>query len=466
MFKIEKFKQAVSAALWRRDLDTLPFRRSALLRILRIGYVVVRDLVGGQLTLRAMSLVYTTVLSMVPLLAVSFSVLKGFGIHNRIEPALMNFLAPLGDKGAEITQRVIGFVENVNVTVLGSLGIALLFYTVVSLIRKIEHAFNLTWHIKQLRPFWQRFSDYLIVIMIGPLLVLAALGITGTLLHGELAQRILAIEPFGSLVAIAGRLLPYLLIITAFTFVYTFVPNTRVSFGSALTGGILAGILWESTGWAFASFVIASTKYTAIYSTFATLIMFMIWLYLSWLILLIGASIAFYHQHPEYVTEYTHDLRLSNRLKETASLQIACLIGRHYYAGRPGWSVEALAQHLTMPIEPVQTVLSALEQHGLLIRTLEDPPAYLPGHPPETTLLSTLLIAVRSAGETPQLNPDTLQVDAVVASLRDAMDRAQAGALAGRTWKDLATDEAPDSSAAGDGRDHPGGRLDNIRPGR
>ena len=111
-----------------------------------------------MLTLQAMSLVYTTLLSLVPLIAVSFSVLKGFGVHNQVEPMLSSVLAPLGDKGAEITSKIIEFVENTKAGVLGSLGLVLLFYTVVSLIQKIERSFNFTWRISKPRPFAQRFS--------------------------------------------------------------------------------------------------------------------------------------------------------------------------------------------------------------------------------------------------------------------------------------------------------------------
>ena len=262
--------------VWKADIDALPPLRGRAVTTLRVIYVVVRDLADGQLTLRAMSLVYTTLLSMVPLLAVSFSVLKAFGVHNQIEPMLLNLLAPLGDKGVEITTRIIGFVDNMKAGLLGSLGLAFLIYTVISLLQKIERTFNFTWHVTQNRPFAQRFSDYLSVVLIGPVLVFSAIGITASVLSMDVVQKLAAIEPFGNLIELGSRLVPYLLIIAAFAFIYIFIPNTKVRAGSALVGGLVAGILWETTGWVFASFIVTSTKYTAIYSTFATLIMNMI----------------------------------------------------------------------------------------------------------------------------------------------------------------------------------------------
>ena len=138
--------------LWGEDLGAVSSLRRKLLLALRTVYAVLRDLGEGQLTLRAMSLVYTTLLSVAPLLALSFSVLKGFGVQNQVRPALLGLLAPLGEKGVEITDQVIGFVNNIKVGVLGALGLGLLIYTVITLLQKIEHAFNFVWRVKSGRP--------------------------------------------------------------------------------------------------------------------------------------------------------------------------------------------------------------------------------------------------------------------------------------------------------------------------
>ena len=297
---IESYLKAAKTFVWETDSKTMPRYQRLFIEALRITHCTIRDFLDGMLTLQAMSLVYTTLLSLVPLIAVSFSVLKGFGVHNQVEPMLFNLLAPLGDKGIEITQRIIEFVENTRAGVLGSLGLALLFYTVVSLIQKIERSFNYTWRVTEHRPFAQRFSDYLSVVLLGPLLIFSALGVTASVMHSEAMQLLMSYETIGWLVQIVTRLVPYLLVIAAFTLVYIFVPNTRVKVKSALAGAVVAGVLWETIGWAFASFVVTSAKYTAIYSAFATLIFFMIWLYLCWMILLIGASIAFYVQNPTF----------------------------------------------------------------------------------------------------------------------------------------------------------------------
>ena len=450
MISTAEMKERAARAVWDVDPRGLPRWRAVLTRAARMVYAVGRDLTTGQLTLQAMSLVYTTLLSLVPLLAVSFSVLKGFGVHNQMEPILLNLLQPLGQKGVEITERVIGFVENVRVGVLGSLGLALLLFTVVSLIQKVERAFNHTWRVRTLRPLTQRFSDYLSVILIGPVLVFSALGATASITGTPLVQQLSAIEPFGTLIETLAKLVPYLLIIAAFTFVYTFVPNTRVRLGSALLGAAVAGVLWQTVGWGFAFFVVSSTKYQAIYSSFAILILFMIWLYLAWLILLVGASIAFYHQHPEYLISRRQDMRMSNRLKERVALLAMHYIGERHYRGERPWTMDALARRMGVPTEVVETVLLALEERRVLLRTDDDEIAYVPARALETLRVSHFLRIVRTAEEDAYLNLERLSTDPAVESLLRDVEGAVDAALEDRTLRELVRD-----AQAGPGGDTP-----------
>ena len=430
--------KAIRKNLWEVQLSSLPWWKAWLTRVFRMAYVVVRDLVEGQLTLRAMSLVYTTLLSLVPLLAVSFSILKGFGVHNQIEPLLLNFLKPMGERGIELSSRIIGFVDSVKAGVLGSVGLGLLIYTVISLIQKIELACNDTWHISRTRPLSQKFSNYLSVILIGPLLVFTALGITASVMSTAVVQKLVAIKAFGSILELVTRLAPYLLVSAAFTFIYILVPNTRVRFRSALTGGLVAGILWEASGWGFASFVVTSARYTAIYSGFAILIMFMIWLYLSWLIVLLGASVAYYHQHPESVTVHRRELRLSGRMQEKLSLLIMTLVGKSFYESRPGLTLEDLAQRFGVPMGALEPILKALEEYGLLTRTGHEPPTYVPARPLDTTGLKDVLDAVRGANEMVELDLQGELEELAVDQLVDHLDQTVERALRGSTVKELA----------------------------
>ncbi len=445
MSKLPQFAEVpsrIQRLLEQADPGALPRWKTALLSGLRIGYGVLRDLGGDQLTLRAMSLVYTTLLSLVPLLAISFSVLKGFGVHNQIEPFLLNLLAPLGERAGEITERIVEFVDNTRVGVLGFVGFALLFYTVVSLIQKIERAFNHVWHVGEERSFLQRFRDYLSVVVIGPVLIFSSLGIMASLTAAPVVERLAAIEPLGWIIEVIGRLIPTLMVIAAFTFIYIFVPNTRVQTRSALLGGAVAGVLWNGLGWLFAAFVATSAKYTAIYSGFATPIVFMIWLYLGWLVLLTGASIAFYHQNPEYVLGKDGGAVVGNRLRERIALLAMAAIGRNFYAGGPAIEAATLAERLRIPMQALAPVLDAMRRAGLLQTTDDEPPRLIPAVPPEATPLASILKAVRgeSHGRSgPAVEP---AANAAVEGIVDRLERAIEGSLEDATWKDLALREA------------------------
>ena len=321
--------------------------------------------------------------------------------------------------------------------VLGSLGLIFLLYTVVSLTQKVESSFNFVWQVDQLRGLAQRFSSYLSVILIGPVLVFTALGVTATMMNYSLVQQLMTVEPFGDLILLTTKLVPYLLVIAAFVFIYMFIPNTRVQFMPALVGGVVGGVLWETSGWAFAAFIASSPKYTAIYSGFAILILLLIWLYLSWLILLLGAQVAFYVQHPQYVTREPVQLRLSSRLRERLGLQLMFMVADNYLNKRDPWTLERLVQHLGLPMQPVHQVLRLMVDAGFISATSDDPPAYLPRRDIGTITLAELFEVVRSAGESRLLTLTTLphqdQVEQAMNSIREAV-KTQLGDL---TLKDL-----------------------------
>ena len=434
--------------IWQGNLRDMPRPRRMLMHVLRLLYVTLRELMGGQLNLRAMSLVYTTLLSLVPLLAVSFSVLKGFGVHNQVEPLLFNFLEPLGPKGIEVGEQIIGFVENVKAGVLGSIGLAFLLYTVISLIQKIEESFNYVWQVERLRSISQRFSNYLSVIMVGPMLVFSALGITASVMSMDLVQQLMATEPFGRLFAMGARLMPYFLVCAAFTFIYVFIPNTRVKLGAAIAGALLGGILWQTTGWVFATFIASSARYAAIYSGFAILILLLIWMYLSWVILLLGAQVAFYVQNPQYLVREQVRFTLSSRLKERLGLDLMYHVARSHYRNERPWTLPALTDHLGIPGEPVQQLLGILVRAGYLAETADEPPAYLPCQDIATIQLSDLLAGIACAGESPFLKEEDLPpvqaVDRAVSELRVAGEQS----LGGRTLRDLVL-EAETSDSMG-----------------
>lgn len=310
------------------------------------------------------------------------------------------------------------------------------------MIQKVERAFNYTWRVSQPRRATERVSDYVSVLIIGPVFLFSALGITAAITGTTIFQNVAAIEPFGFGIQFVTQLVPYLLVIAAFVFVYIFIPNTRVQPRAALTGGIVAGILWETTGWIFASFVVGTAQFTAVYSSFAILILFMIWIYLSWLILLVGASVAFYYQNPEYLGIQDRVLRLSNRLRERVALQSVYLVARHFYHNLPGWTPEALGKRFDVPTEPLGRIFRALETANVLVETRSDPPTYLPARDLDMVRVRDILEIVRTAEEKTQVHSDRIHSEPVVDNLMKRIDTAIGTELGEITVKDLVVSES------------------------
>ncbi|MBK1646735.1 ribonuclease BN [Thiocapsa imhoffii] len=429
--------ERIDTLLWGRRLDQLPWWHAFPIWLGRLLYALTRDLTQGYLSLQAMSLVYTTILSLVPLLAVTFSALKGFGVHNQLEPLLLRALEPLGEGGFEITAQIINFVDNMRVAVLGSVGLAMLLYTVISLIQKIEQVFNFTWRVSKQRSFAHRFSKYLSVLLVGPLLFFSAVGLSASLGGNPVIQALIAKKPFGELWAMMGQFGPYLMISLTFAFFYVFVPNTRVRLSSALVGALIAGLLWEGIGGVFSFVIASSARLMAIYSSLAILIIFMIWIYIAWLILLIGASIAFYHQHPEYLRVRSHDLKLSNRQRERLALTLAGQIACRYENGQTPWTCEELARNLGVPQTNTERMLGVLEQGGFVIRTQGDPPAFVPARAPDAISVSTMLDAVRCFEER-ESGCRATHPTGEIGRIEDAIDEAIKQALGTMSLRDLA----------------------------
>ncbi|MFP4251363.1 MAG: YihY/virulence factor BrkB family protein [Guyparkeria sp.] len=286
--------------IWHDRPATRPAR--AAQRLTRAVLSVLSSASRGDLQLNAMSLSYTTLLSMVPLLAVTFSVLKAFGSDSVIEPFLLSLMAPLGDTADELTLRILDFVDNIRVGVLGAAGIALLFFTVIALMQKIERVFNRIWNVHQLRSMSARFANYLSVLMVGPVLVIAAGSLTASLVAAPWISDVAELSVLATVLKWLGYLVPLAIWTGAFAFLYLFIPNTRVRPGSALVGGLVAAVLWNLLGLLFGGLIAGSTSYTAVYSAFASLVLFLVWLQIAWMIVLVGAGISYAWQHSDRLT--------------------------------------------------------------------------------------------------------------------------------------------------------------------
>jgi len=346
---------------------------AATLRLLRYPYAVVRDLARGEINLRAMGLVYTTLLSLIPLLAFSFAILKMFGGHHDLEPIVYEFFRPVGGAAAtELTARVVQFANHVSSGVVGSVGLALLAWTLVGTIKKVEDSFNFLWHVEQPRSLARRVAEYTTLLIAGPVLLVAFIGVSHAALESAPVQEVVRLPLLQGLRGTGIILAPYVVVTVFFTALYMMIPNTRVQWRAALTGALAGGILWAAIGKMFTAFVVYSTRLTIVYAGFAFVVTALLWTYFGWLILLAGAQLSFYVQNPAYLRLGLQQLRLSGEELEQLALKLMYFVGRTHVAGGRRWSVNRLADELGLPGVAVAQMAATFERARLLIVTDED----------------------------------------------------------------------------------------------
>jgi membrane protein len=409
-----------------------------LLRVLRYPYAVLRDLSRGQVNLRAMGLVYTTLLSLIPLLAFSFAILKVFGAHRDLEPIVFEFFRPVGRSATELTARVMEFADNVSSGIVGSVGLALLLWTLLGTIQKIEDSFNFLWRVEQPRSFGRRIAEYLSLLILGPLLLVVFLGLAHSAIQSAAVQTLAALPLMDRLMAFGVALAPYAMVTIIFTGLYMFVPNTSVRVVPALVGGLAAGVLWAATGKLFTELVVYTTRLTVVYAGFAIIVAALLWTYLGWLILLVGVQLSFYLQNPLYLRLGLVELRLSSVELEELTLKVMYLVGAAHTRGEVRWRVNTLARELGLPGIAISQVVMALERAGML--TANDKEQLVPARDIGHIRLRDILDVARnqrSGHMTPRDAVPVPNVDALRASLEDAW-REHCGE---RTLRDLV--EAP-----------------------
>jgi membrane protein len=405
----------------------------ATLRLLRYPAALIRDWLSGDISVRAMSLAYTTLLSLVPLMVFSFAILKGLGARGDLRFIVHEFLRPVGSAATQLTESVMQFVANMRGELLGSIGLAFLVYTVITTIQKVETSFNFVWRIGRPRSFARRFIEYLSVMILGPILLAVAFGLLGSAQHSPLARWLQAIAPFSALLGVAATLVPYAIATVVFTFMYSFIPNTHVQFRAALIGGVTAAVMWALVGKVFTAVILYSSQMVAVYTGFAIVLTTLIWVYLSWLILLIGAQLAFYVQFPQYLRHGQRTIELTASDREQAGLSIMYLIGRDYGTGEKYWNTGRLAAELDVPGIALVPVLARLERAGLIVATEKE--FFVPGRDPASILLADIVHAVR----TMQVGRLTIEVHGA-ASAAQVMREAEAAVrerLGTRSLKDL-----------------------------
>ena len=400
---LSKAGRFLKTDIWRIREKDLPRSKSLLIRSLRILILTLRGLAEDRSQLRASALTFYSILAVVPALAMVFGIAKGFGFEKSLERILMEKLT--GQE--EAVTWILGFartlLENVRGGLIAGVGVVFLILAIIMLLSHIENAFNDIWGLKKPRTLARKISDYLALMIIGPILFLAASAGTvfiagGVRLAIEKVTLLMALSP---LIFLGLKLLPFAVLWILFTFLYLFMPNTKINFSSAALAGVIAGTVYQIFQAAYISFQINVSQYNAVYGSFAALPLFFIWLQFSWLIVLFGAEISFAHQNVD-TFEFEQDARnVSPAFKRLLALRIVHLAIEHFRQGRKDLTSSDIAHRLEMPIVLVNQIVFDLVEAGVLAEIMIDdngPGAFQPARDPENITIKSVIDALERHG--------------------------------------------------------------------
>jgi membrane protein len=435
-------QQFFLTGLWSAQIDELPKWKALPARFLRAVTMAVAGFFKDDCMLRASSLTFYTLLSIVPVCAVMFGVAKGFGFDKMLEKELMEQLA--GQEQA--LERILSFsrklLENTKGGLMAGVGVAMMFWAAIKVLGNIEVALNAMWDIRKQRTWWRRFSDYLAVMILSPILLIVAGGVTvfiRTQVSAITAKFAIA-GIMSPLVLEALKLSPLILICVLFTLIYMAMPNTRVPFMPALGGGIIGGILFQIVQWAYIEFQVGVANYNAIYGSFAALPLFFVWVQMSWTLLLFGAELCHAFQNADTYCSPTGCPGLRAHDKKLLSLRVAHLVIQDFAAGQAPLTIPQISQRLRVPALLAQGLVDELRQSGIFTETRTGKghkPAFQPATDIGRLTVQRVIEALEFAGAPEK---DVLLSTADSGNIEEAireLNQAAAQSPANRLLKDL-----------------------------
>ncbi len=370
MGKIRKCFRSVTQFLnhdiWNIRLNELSGMRRFWTRQLRIYLLVGKGFNEDKCQLRAASLTFYSALSVVPVLAMIFGIAKGFDLERKLEEELKNNFAGQQEVLTWLIDFANKMLENTQGSLIAGLGFVILFWSVVKVLSNIEASFNNVWQIKKQRNWGRKFSDYAALMIFAPVLLVASSGVTVVLktMLTQFTQGIGLTETVGPLLSFLINLTPFFLVWVLFTLLYTFIPNTHVKLKSGLIAGILAGSLYQVFQLLYIEFQGMLTSYNAVYGSFAALPFFLIWMQLSWLVVLLGAEISFADQNVENYEYKANNISYNN--KRLLSLYVLNLIIHHFKEEKQSLHSQEISHQLGIPISLVHAIVFKLNQVGLI----------------------------------------------------------------------------------------------------
>ncbi|MFH1007938.1 MAG: YhjD/YihY/BrkB family envelope integrity protein [Candidatus Latescibacterota bacterium] len=391
--------------IWRLNLTEWPRLLVVGVRYLKVLILLMRQFFADELLMRASALTYSSLLAIVPFLAVIFFVLKAFGLHMDLAPALSSLLSPMGAQGDQVSAKILEFVENSQTGALGVAGFATLLLTAFSILSSIETSYNEIWHVHRMRTWLGRMVGYMVLLVVAPFLVLVVLAVTASVSSIDLVRRILAHSPSAAVLEVGLKLTPYVLSCLLFTLLVFSLPNARVKLKAAMVGGFLSGIMWELSNWGFARFVVRASQGSAqevLFAGFAALPLFLLWLYLSWVIALLGAQLGYVVQHAGVMEWRELERRYGYALRRFVGVRATLGIVRDFVTSGEAPSLGELSRENRVPAPILCDILEPLVAAGMLIRAPDDGEHFLPAQDPAAATVGQLLSAFEGQTTLPE----------------------------------------------------------------
>lgn len=435
--KAHRLRYFFRRRIWEIDEGGLSPCRRFLLRRTQFAILIGREFIADRCVLRASALTYVTLLSLVPLFALAFAVLSGLGVQNTLEPLILEKLTVGTD---ELVDEIVTYINNTDATRLGTVGLVTLVMTVVALLSNVESSFNNVWGVKETRPLLRRFADYTSVVLLGPLFLVAAISMTSTLQSQTFVQGLMEEAVVGRFVIFCFRVLPFLAMWAAFIFLYVFMPNIKVRLPAAVIGGIFGGTLWQLAQWFYVNFQVGVARYNAIYGTLAAVPILMVWIYLSWIIVLMGAEVAYVWQNQTIIRREIREEKVNFLSQEMVALTILAAVTAVFERGEKPWGMERIASHLKLPPRLTRTVIDELVHLGYLAEVREEGDEqyhYQPAKPPGKVQVHKVIETFRRSGASLRRHEEIPEWGAVW-ELERRLVRAEMETMAGMTLEELA----------------------------
>jgi membrane protein len=412
-----KTQQFLLKDLWSVRLEEYPPRMKFIFKYLRVIVLSLRGLVENKVTIRASALTYYTLMSIVPVLAMAFGIAKGFGADKYLEQELKEALKGQGEIADKLVTFSNSLLESTGGGIIAGVGVVFLFYSVSKIFSSIETAFNDIWKIDKPRSISRKFTDYLSMMLIAPILLIASSSISVFLATqlDTIGKQVELIGYVSKYLMFALNFLPLFLIWILFSVVYIVMPNTKVSPQSGIIAGIIAGTAFVVTQWFYIDFQVGMSKYNAIYGSFAALPLLLIWLQVSWMIVLFGAEVSFANQNIEMYEFESEAEHISPNSKRNLSLLILNHIVKRFVKGENAQTVLELSQELKVPVRLMKTLLQNLIDCRIIVETLNGESkniAYQPAQHIDNFSVAFVIKALDNLGDT--FEPDSPEMQSII----------------------------------------------------